>query len=332
MQQSAPAIPEMPKAPLSPEQKQAAMGIKALHTFKGDIEATVRDKNISLVDIAAAQSRRESSSAQTEGESAKKKFPMKRVLQIGGGVVLLAAAAGIIIAVTSRTTNVSTAPAPSAAFITVDDTIVVPTQTGDTRSTLMQALENEREKTGLALGLISRLYVTAPATTSAQNETPTAPAELMAQGILSIIAPDVPSELVRALAPQYLLGIHAFDGNQAFFIFKTDNYGQAFAAMLAWENSIGPGLSPLFDRTPAVHIPEEGTTAVAVGPQLLATPFVDRVVENHDARVIQNSAGDILLMWTFIDRQTLVITTNEYTLREIISRLTTAPVIPVPGQ
>jgi UDP-N-acetylglucosamine transferase subunit ALG13 len=59
---------------------------------------------------------------------------------------------------------------------------------------------------------------------------------------------------------------------------------------------------------------------------------VDKIVENHDARVIQNNTGDVSLLWTFIDRNTLIITTNDATLREIISRLQTAPVTPIPGQ
>jgi hypothetical protein len=63
---------------------------------------------------------------------------------------------------------------------------------------------------------------------------------------------------------------------------------------------------------------------------VLNTAFVDRVVDNHDSRVIQNAAGDILLLWTFLDRNTLVITTNQYTLSEVISRLNTSSLVPQP--
>jgi len=53
---------------------------------------------------------------------------------------------------------------------------------------------------------------------------------------------------------------------------------------------------------------------------------------SDDARVLQNQYGDVYLLWTFLDRNTLVITTNDATLREVISRLKEAPITPIPGK
>ena len=44
-----------------------------------------------------------------------------------------------------------------------------------------------------------------------------------------------------------------------------------------------------------------------------------------------NPEGDILMLWTFLDRTTIVIATNESTLREIISRLSQASLISLPA-
>jgi hypothetical protein len=98
-------------------------------------------------------------------------------------------------------------------------------------------------------------------------------------------------------------------------------------------------LSPLFDRevSPAVLIdpdlPESlpaSTTAASSTPEsapgIIDTAFKDRVVENRDARVIENAEGTILLLWTFLDRRTILITTNEATLREVISRMAVTPI------
>jgi hypothetical protein len=176
----------------------------------------------------------------------------------------------------------------------------------------------------------------AATTPGAEGEVQTAiPAELF----LPLIAPTVPDELVRTLAKEFLLGIHLFDGPQAFLILRTDFYERAFAAMLVWERTMQNELSPLFTRNPRPRTPEElapqidpmatstATTTAQTPPVAAPNVFVDRIVENRDARVIVNSAGDILLLWTFLDRNTLVITTNEYTLREIITRIG-APVTP----
>jgi hypothetical protein len=204
------------------------------------------------------------------------------------------------------------------------------------------------------MGLMARLYLAIASTTSNALPPPAA-----AGTFLGTVAPNIPGELLRALSGEYLLGVHSFDGNQAFVILGVEGYEAAYAGMLQWELAMPNELSPLFSRTPRPRIPEEqiapvvpipifpaattststsatstqATTSTSFGPPLLPeffrTRFVDRIVENHDARVIQDDNGDILLLWTFLDRNTLVITTNEYTLREIISRRSRPPTITI---
>jgi hypothetical protein len=119
---------------------------------------------------------------------------------------------------------------------------------------------------------------------------------------------------------------------------RVDSYQQAYSGLLAWEPSMQQDLLPLFSRHPSPHLPPADTQASSTAatstptttPEFLQTGFVDQVVENHDARVILNSTGDILLLWTFLDRNTVVITTNDATLREIIRRSNTPPVVPQP--
>jgi len=110
-------------------------------------------------------------------------------------------------------------------------------------------------------------------------------------------------------------------------------------------------LSPLFSRSPSPRLvaPEPppvfetatstasstGSTtpqAVPIEIPFIQTGFVDKIVENRDTRAVLNDAGDLLLLWTFLGRNSIVITTNEYTLREVVSRINVAPTIPTPGQ
>ena len=101
--------------------------------------------------------------------------------------------------------------------------------------------------------------------------------------------------------------------------------------MLSWEQNIQNDLSPLFLRTPRERTPDEIIPKPAQDFRVVASPFIDAVVENHDARVIRNDTQDILLLWAFADRQTLVLTTNEYTFREVLTRLKNAPTVPLPN-
>jgi hypothetical protein len=169
---------------------------------------------------------------------------------------------------------------------------------------------------------------------------------LTTQEVLQFLSPNVPDTLLRSVDPQiYLLGIHVYQDNQPFLILKATSYEEAYAAMLAWEPYMQGDLAPFFARIPPIKLSDTPPQSVGTSTQAVAsttttttptqfyTPpaaFVDRIVENQNTRVIQNAAGDILLLWTFLDRNTLVITTNEVTLREIISRLTNTNIVPTP--
>ena len=203
------------------------------------------------------------------------------------------------------------------------------------RNTLMQTLNEAKKTTQVSLGLIARLY---PGIPSADGQSQI-PILVDGQAFLSTLAPNIPEGLLRTIdTKQYLLGIHSFDENQSFLILKVDAYEQAYSGMLAWERTMRIELSPLFTRNISPRIETTHVTPALVATSSTSTPptppppapvgFVDRIVENHDARVIQNEWGDLLLLWTFLDRTTIVITTNEHTLREIISRRKDINIIP----
>lgn len=315
--------------------------VRPLETYRGAIEEAIQKKNVSVVSIAAAEAERRTAASQTP--TAQVRPPQEetshemglRIAAIAGGIALLVGALGLIVfvflrpAVTSPVQN--NIPSP---FISVDETriIAIPISQWN-RGALMAEVEQARGATTLSLGLMSRLFVVQASSTEQYSvDAPT---------FLGALTPDAPPELARSLGGEYLLGIHSFDGNQAFLILDIESYEQAYAGILAWERTMQEDLAPLFTRTPRPRIPEEGitpstssgqatTSAPSTPPQFIQTKFVDRIVENRDTRVLQNETRDILLLWTFLDRNTLLITTNEYTLREVISRLTRPPVIPLP--
>ncbi|HXK31456.1 MAG TPA: transmembrane domain-containing protein, partial [Candidatus Paceibacterota bacterium] len=339
--------------PAAPAKEESI--VKSLKTYRGAIEEAIQHKNVSVVSIAAAEAERRGaaghSAAQAsapEGEEVSHELGL-RIAAIVGGIALLVGALGLIVfvflrpAVTSPVQN--NFPSP---FISVDATQIVAIPVLQwKRGTLMTELEKARESTSLSLGLMSRLYVVEASSTEQYSvDAPT---------FLGTLAPDTPPELLRSLGGEYLLGIHVFDANQTFLILDIENYTTAYSAMLGWEWTMQADLEPLFTRKPRPRIPEEGfvpppapaivatssatstagsatssTTVNQPPPQFIQPRFIDRVVENRDTRVIQNQAGDILLLWTFLDRSTLLITTNEYTLREVVSRLNRPPVIPLP--
>lgn len=135
---------------------------------------------------------------------------------------------------------------------------------------------------------------------------------------LPLISSKIPDILLRSLASEYMFGIHSWNGNQPFIILKTDSYENAFAGMLAWEKNIAGDLSSLFPR----NIPpsmQEGTTTTE---QILSykKDFEDVLVKNRDTRALRDGSGNIFLIYSLSDKETVIITSNADTLSELFDR------------
>jgi len=320
-----------PTPAASPTPKKEETMVHAVETYTTDINRVVQSGGVSTVSIAAAEADRRSKATKDEAIAPANIAPRDlgsrwRIVLIIGGVLLIFSAIGIVAVLLSRAApQATTTTAVQAPFMNVDHVTPVVTTAADTRDMVITNLEAAREQVSLAVGLVDQLYVGTASSTNTMLD------ELSPQQLLSILAPDIPQDLLRTIKPQYLLGVHSYDENQSFLVLQVDSYQQAYAGMLAWEPTMQQELSPLFTRTPSLHVPGDSASSTATSsPVFLQTGFVDKVVENHDARAIVNPAGDLLLLWTFLDRNTLVITTNEYTLREIIRRLNTSSLVPQP--
>lgn len=356
--------PEKPATPVVPAQapKPEQPLVRPLQTYQGDIESLVGEKQVSVVSIAAAEAERRGALPLDQAAPAQEGRPwIKKTLLVAGGLLLLTATGGVGFYIYSAMQPVPLSERMQAPFILVDETQTIVIQPGDQRQKIIEALVAAKHGTALSLGLVARIQ---PAKPGPLNDGSLV--EVTATEFLQALVPEIPAQLVRTLEPQMLLGLHSFDENQALMILKADSYETAYSGMLAWEQTMYEDLTPLFARTPAVRtappspitpvLPSGTTTAsttvasstptatttksvvassTAVLPPaptpFVSSVFVDRIVENRDARVLLNAEGDILLLWTMLDRSTIVITTNQSTLREVISRLSQASILSLPA-
>ena len=312
-QEQSTTLPKPEPQVAEPRPKIDDSAVKPLQTYQGDIESLVESKKVSVVSIAAAEAER---NASTPGQKAPDRsfgelVSSRTSLYAGGGVLILLAL-GALAYVFLQGGTVAPAPAAPAPFLFVDETQAVQTTTEESRDELMSALVAAKGQVRLSVGLVARLAVAAPvgASDSAASES-----EMDAQTFLQIIAPDIPQNFLRTVEPRFLLGVHSYDENAPFLILKVDSYETAYSGLLTWESTLYGGLLPLFARNPSPRANSDTASSST------HSTFIDAIVENRDARAVKNSAGDILLLWTFLDRRTVVITTNNATLREVISRL-----------
>lgn len=186
-----------------------------------------------------------------------------------------------------------------------------------TRDTLITAFTREREA-ALALSSFTLVTLTKPAQ-SAGGET--APRALTASEFLALLDTSARGDLVRALTPEFALGIRGLPTNRAFLIFKTNYYQTVLAGMLAWEETLLNDLGPLFGGAINETLPSETSDTFTNR----VSRFTDRTINNRDVRELIGSDGKPLLLYGFANKQTLIIVDDEDSFEKTMEKLTANP-------
>jgi hypothetical protein len=136
-----------------------------------------------------------------------------------------------------------------------------------------------------------------------------------------------PSELIRILKDQYVVGLISQNGENSPFIAVTVNdFGIAFSAMLEWEKNMANDLSFLNTKivtvTP-VNTVASSTASTTIVVQVPTKPetfsWKDIIIKNKDTRSLINEKGKSKIAYTFLDKNTILITNNIEALGEISS-------------
>ena len=119
-----------------------------------------------------------------------------------------------------------------------------------------------------------------------------------------------------------MFGLHVLNVNQPFLVFKTNYYQNTYAGMLSWENTLMEDIGSIFT-------PPEVAVVAETSDQVLGRNknFEDIVVKNRDTRALRNQDGKIIFLYSFPDKNTLVLTTNADTLEKISTRLLSGKLI-----
>jgi hypothetical protein len=161
--------------------------------------------------------------------------------------------------------------------------------------------------------------------------------ELGIEKFLERVGWRIPGRLARSLDNVYALGLYSEeDKNESYLVFTINSYEQAFAGMLEWEKVLIDDLSPIFDPKKEVVVETSNqplstttaekkmstSTATSTPPVLVDQPliYVDSVIRNKDVRILKRGE-EVILIYAFPDRRTLVIVDDETTLKEVITRL-----------
>lgn len=293
----------------------------SLRTYERDIASVIRDKKASVVSIRQAEVEK----IKKEGGVSKatlidrQKAPKKRFnwskIFVGLLILLLVLAGGALLySVLTRekpkdVQEFEKEVVSPGAFFFVDKQIEFPVGNLGSIPLRNKLLRIQGDTVG-ALGEIAHLYIT-----EGVGDT----RKLLSIGdFLKAIDIKIPGELLRNLDKSFMFGVHVFDGNEPFLVLKTSSYGNAFSGMLAWEETMRKDWEEIFisDDIDFLSGATSTQTILKLGPN-----FKDKVVLNRDSRVILDNEEEIVFVYSFVNADTIVITTNENTLKEIIDRL-----------
>ncbi|MES2134755.1 MAG: hypothetical protein V4449_00740 [Patescibacteria group bacterium] len=266
-------------------------GIPRVRTYANDISMEIRKRNTTLTAIVGAEQQRTMTEGPYEDEAAIGRRKNRGRMFLVGALFLIVIGIGSVGVAFFLHTSSEINP-PRQSLIPANHALSVEHTSEEVLSTELAKI---KESAVINLGEVEEFVI-------ASNGS-----ELNASEILTLLGS--PNELSRN-ATGIMVGIHAFDHNQPFLLVTVSAYDRAFEAMLSWETRMNEGLGDFF--RPSSLAPASITSTPP------ALTFTDRTIQNIDIRESQVSWH---IMYTFLRPDLILITTNESTLREIITRL-----------
>lgn len=316
-------IPKVPKdEPISfeafdkrEEEKRKKGKTSSIRTYQSDIAEAVQSKKASLVTIAIAESKRKEKQkkAPPKKPATKKRLGKTTVLLVALLFVALGAGAVYFIFYYKNLTD-DTSLTPDVelgSMIVVEKVLGLPTE-GLDRTLLISEIRKITENTALSLGDVAEIIPTKSKLTGGEKK-------IDADELFEILNTNVDAAFARSMKDEFVLGVHNFGVNRTFLILKTSFFENAFAGMLRWENKIEEDLTFLMQEQRV-----ESDTLPVTTTEFSVYEFKDIVVRNRDARALMDEAGNIKIIYSFPNRETLVVTNNKGTLVEVFERLTSA--------
>jgi flagellar basal body-associated protein FliL len=276
--------------------------LKNLRTYQGDVDDIVGKGEVTMTSIALAEQQRQSlrpDVAAAEQPTDQENIQHKIMLIVGGLLLIL----GIV---TIGAVIYNSMQDKQQAKIAVSDALVAYAQKNDlptassTRADLLGQIISYRQSFKLPVNSI--LYL---------NTVGSAKTPMSVQDMMLLLAPQIPDALLRSFDPTYMIGVYSFDTNEPFIILTTSDFGSAYAGMLKWEATMPQDLARVF------NLPK---LAPGAAPYI----FEDEAFKNKDLRVVKDADRHTVLLYSFIDRNTLVITSHENILTGLLGKFITA--------
>lgn len=291
----------MPAPVIFEPTRTATETISPIHTYSSDFADHIDERKATTFSVLAAQ--QDSAQPTALPNPARSRNTVKIVLatimiMIGLGLI---GGAGYLF--TSKQIPILTV-AKASSLIPYDESVEIK----GTGVDLQQQLANKAQGV-LVQGNILLAYVSVSTTTQQGSVGIPQPGGVLINR-LELPVPDI---FLRNIDPTSTVGvIHAGEQTSPFFIFRVNSYERTFAGMLAWEPAAPNDLGILYPP-----YPEDASST----PSTNTAGFIDIVIANHNVREYRDSRGRSVLLYGYLDKQTLILARDAAAFTAIAARM-----------
>ena len=273
--------------------QEAARPSQPLRTFSSDLADAVRRDEMSVIKVAMAEQKRRQA---TDDEASP--TSTKNIRYIVGGIIILILAGGAIYGIIKYKSGIT-------PDIPITETKIVSVIPADMTTSIEIANQSTSQVTELIRSAIANvqalegniidIYLT--------NSISGTKKIIGTEEFFGILESQIPAPLLRSLAPKYMLGMIMKGGPHPFIILKSTDYETSFANMFTWEKKIFHDF----------YIP----LSLVGGERAFESRFTDLLVENKAIRILYSETKEVIMLYSFINEQTMVITKDIETFKTL---------------
>ncbi|MFA7192215.1 MAG: hypothetical protein WC089_02885 [Candidatus Paceibacterota bacterium] len=292
------------------DKKNNPTKIQNIHTYSSDMADAVREQEATVIKIALAEKERKDREKYVEEN--KNNFSSNIFYVIGGVVLIVSSiwATSYFIQKGKEASSIAVKKTTVDTLIKTDEQMMLDVTSITNKQDLINAIKTEKLKE-IKIGNIKSIVL--------YTNTETGVKMLTTTDLLERLSINVPGALARSLHESFMLGVHQIGGERnLFLVLSTNDYNSSFAGMLSWEPTILSSMFSLFSVNVSSSL--EG---------VFETPWGDKIILNKDSRVLSLPDGTELLSYMFIDKNKLILTDKEETIKEVIQRLVTQNIKPI---
>lgn len=265
--------------------------IKSLRTFQGDVQEAIAKNNFSTTKIFVAEQEKKLTTPEPEKIVEKSKVRNNAFAFFGIAFILLGLLTIGWFYYTKSNEKVAVEQKTKTLIGFSEERKIEVTN----RDSLITKFSENRNSWDMAVNSVLYTHIESNGN------------KISTPNLLNSLAPNMPQSLQRSFGEDYMLGIYSFDTNEPFIILKVVDYPLAYSGMLKWEENMLKDIGGLFGSMTEL---KDGTLT-----------FTDETIKNKDLRILKNSTGNPLLIYSFIDRQTLVIVKNKNILSAVVDKI-----------